>query len=63
MATLKMNEDSLIIQIKDLSKSILNPLSKIVFEYMDGLVLENRTESELKTKNTTFNGHKRKRMQ
>lgn len=45
MATLKMNEDSLIIQIKDLSKSILNPLYKIVFEYMDGLVLENKTES------------------
>lgn len=45
MATLKMNEDSLIIQIKDLSKSILNPLSKIVCEYMDGLVLENKTES------------------
>lgn len=30
---------------------------------MNGLVLENKTKSEMNPKNTTLNGHERKRMQ
>lgn len=46
----------MIIQIKK-SEQVMQSFIQDLFDYMNGLVLENKTKSEMNTKNTTLNGH------